>query len=400
MKLTDAVEADLEAELDRLLAESAAAASTTASPSGSSPASDRARAEVDVERWCQSLVDSLEGRRLDGLSVVIDCANGSSSTIAPGLLRRLGATVEVLHAEPDGRNINERCGSTHPADLQRAVVAAGAAIGLAFDGDADRVLAVDERGELVDGDHLIALCALDLRERGRLTDDAVVVTVMTNLGFRLAMAEHGIEVVETQVGDRYVLEALDKRGLALGGEQSGHVIFRRLATTGDGLLTGLQLLDLVARADRTAVGAGRRGHDPPAPGAGGRPGRPPRSDGCSTRWPPTSPRSRPSSVGAVACWCGRAAPSRWCESWWRLRTRPWPGHRPTASPRPWPGGQLSSTDRSLPARREAGGSGVAVDGDDLAARAPGVGVGHRGGQAEGRGRVEVAGGVHTTAPGA
>jgi phosphoglucosamine mutase len=129
-------------------------------------------------------------------------------------------------------------------------VAAGADIGLAFDGDADRVLAVDETGELIDGDHLIALCALDMRARGTLVDDTVVVTVMTNLGFRLAMADHGIQVVETQVGDRYVLEALEAGGLSLGGEQSGHVIFRRLATTGDGLLTGVQLLDLLARAGR------------------------------------------------------------------------------------------------------------------------------------------------------
>jgi phosphoglucosamine mutase len=182
--------------------------------------------------------------------VVVDCANGAASGLAPAVLRAVGAEVTVIHAEPDGRNINDGCGSTHPADLQAAVTAQGADVGLAFDGDADRVLAVDELGRLVDGDHLLALCAIDLRARGQLTDDAVVVTVMTNLGFRLAMAGHGVEVVETQVGDRYVLEALEARGLALGGEQSGHVIFRRLATTGDGLLTGIQLLDLVARAGR------------------------------------------------------------------------------------------------------------------------------------------------------
>jgi phosphoglucosamine mutase len=260
VKLTDAVEADLEAELDRLLAEPGLESeSESGLESGLEPGSASAPgsgegvggdAAADIERWCRSLVASVEGRRLDGLRIVIDCANGASSAIAPEVLRRLGASVEVLHATPDGVNINDRCGSTHPADLQRAVVDAGAALGLAFDGDADRVLAVDEHGELVDGDHLIALCALDLRARGELTDDAVVVTVMTNLGFRLAMAERGIEVVETQVGDRYVLEALDQRGLALGGEQSGHVIFRRLATPGDGILTGLQLLDLVQRSGR------------------------------------------------------------------------------------------------------------------------------------------------------
>jgi phosphoglucosamine mutase len=156
----------------------------------------------------------------------------------------------VIHAAPDGRNINEGCGSTHPGDLRAAVVAAGADIGLAFDGDADRMLAVDAAGELVDGDHVIALCAIDLHERGALADDTVVVTVMTNLGFRLAMAERGIKVVETAVGDRYVLEALEEGGYVLGGEQSGHVIFRRLATTGDGLLTGVQVLDVLRRRAR------------------------------------------------------------------------------------------------------------------------------------------------------
>jgi phosphoglucosamine mutase len=192
----------------------------------------------------------LAGRRLDGLSVVLDCANGAASAAAPRVLRALGAEVTVIHAGPDGRNINEGCGSTHPADLRAAVVSAGAQLGLAFDGDADRVLAVDHTGGLVDGDHVIALCALDLHQRGELADDTVVVTVMTNLGFRLAMAERGIKVVETAVGDRYVLEALEAGGYALGGEQSGHVIFRRLATTGDGLLTGVQLADLLVRDGR------------------------------------------------------------------------------------------------------------------------------------------------------
>ena len=153
-----------------------------------------------MAEWTASLAASLEGRRLDGLHVVIDCANGAASRVAPEVLAALGARVEVLHADPDGTNINADCGSTHPADLQAAVVAAGASAGLAFDGDADRVLAVDETGALVDGDHLIALFAHDLRARGRLRGDLVVVTVMTNLGFRRAMAADGIEVVETPVG--------------------------------------------------------------------------------------------------------------------------------------------------------------------------------------------------------
>jgi len=244
LKLTDAVEERLEAALDRVLA--------------TQPPTDQLDlgAPVDepdvsrIERYESMVVRSLAGRSLAGLRVVIDCANGASSLVAPDVLRRLGADVTVLHAAPDGRNINLDCGSTHPGSLQAAVVEHGAAIGLAFDGDADRVLAVDEAGALVDGDHMIALCAIDLRDRGELVDDTVVVTVMTNLGFRLAMAERGIKVVETQVGDRYVLEALEAGGYVIGGEQSGHVIFRRLATTGDGLLTGVQLLDLLVRAGR------------------------------------------------------------------------------------------------------------------------------------------------------
>lgn len=245
-KLSDAVEEELEAVLDEVLAApvepaaiAAAVAAVPAEPGGQ-----------DVARYEQAIVASLGGRTLDGLRVVIDCANGASSEVAPRVLAALGAEVEVLHASPDGRNINASCGSTHPGDLRAAVVASGAAVGLAFDGDADRVLAVDEAGALVDGDHLIAMCALDLHARGELVDDTVVVTVMTNLGFRLAMAERGIHVVETQVGDRYVLEALEAGGWALGGEQSGHVIFRRLATTGDGVLTGVQVLDLLARSGR------------------------------------------------------------------------------------------------------------------------------------------------------
>jgi phosphoglucosamine mutase len=195
-------------------------------------------------------VATLEGRRLDGARVVIDCANGAAFAAAPRVFERLGAEVTVLNARPDGTNINDGCGSTHPEGLQQQVVARGAEIGLAFDGDADRVLAVDHEGRIVDGDQLIALCALDLRERGRLVGNTVVVTVMTNFGFRLAMADHGIKVVETAVGDRAVLEALEQGGWSLGGEQSGHVVFRDLATTGDGLLTGVQVMDVVARTRR------------------------------------------------------------------------------------------------------------------------------------------------------
>jgi phosphoglucosamine mutase len=240
-KLADDVEERLEAELDRILHEGPVGSTTVG------PIADRAD---ERDRWCESLVETLEGRRLDGLRVAIDCAHGAASPVAPGVLSSLGALVDVLHAEPDGTNINEGAGSTHPEALQRLVVERGAVAGLAFDGDADRVLAVDEHGRLVDGDHLIAMCAIDLRDRGRLRDDTVVVTVMTNLGFRLSMAEKGINVVETQVGDRYVLEAMENGAFSLGGEQSGHVIFSDLASTGDGLLTGLQVLDLLHRSGR------------------------------------------------------------------------------------------------------------------------------------------------------
>ncbi len=194
--------------------------------------------------------DVLDGRALAGLRVVVDCAHGAASVVAPRVLTALGAEVTVLNAEPDGTNINVGCGSNHPEALQQAVVARGAQVGLALDGDADRVIAVDADGRVVDGDHILAVCAVDLHEQGRLAAATVVVTVMTNLGFHQAMAERGISVVETAVGDRAVLEALEDGGFSLGGEQSGHVIFRELATTGDGLLTGIRLVDAVARSGR------------------------------------------------------------------------------------------------------------------------------------------------------
>ncbi|MBW3614366.1 MAG: phosphoglucosamine mutase [Actinobacteria bacterium] len=204
-----------------------------------------------IGAYANRLLAALEGRTLAGIAVVIDCANGAASSIAEEVFRRAGATVSVLHAEPDGTNINAGCGSTYPDSLQQAVrERPGTSLGLAFDGDADRVLAVDADGEIVDGDQILALAALDLRQRGRLAGDTVVVTVMSNLGFRLGMEAAGIRVVETQVGDRYVLEALAAGGYSLGGEQSGHVIFADLATTGDGMLTGLLLSDLVRRQGR------------------------------------------------------------------------------------------------------------------------------------------------------
>jgi phosphoglucosamine mutase len=200
--------------------------------------------------YCTRLVEALDGRSLGGLPVVLDCAHGAASATAADVFRAAGAdVVEVLSASPDGTNINAGSGSTDPSALQAAVVARRAAAGLAFDGDADRVIAVDERGQVVDGDRLMALFAVDLEERGRLAGHTVVATVMTNLGFHRAMAAAGIAVHQTPVGDRYVLEALDGHGWSLGGEQSGHIVFRDLATTGDGVLSGLLLLDLLRRRD-------------------------------------------------------------------------------------------------------------------------------------------------------
>jgi phosphoglucosamine mutase len=183
---------------------------------------------------------------LTGLRVVVDCAHGAASALAPELLRRAGAEVIAIGAEPDGENINADCGSTHLEALSAAVTKHGADAGIAHDGDADRCLAVDADGEIIDGDQILAVLALDLKARGRLTGDTVVATVMSNLGFRKAMAKAGITVVETAVGDRYVLEAMRAGRFVIGGEQSGHIIMLDHATTGDGMLTALHLLAAAA----------------------------------------------------------------------------------------------------------------------------------------------------------
>jgi len=243
-KLTDAVEEAIESELAAIGAETGG---SVPRPQGAA-VGDVLADHGSVARYRDHLAEEvLEGRGLDGLRVVLDSANGAASGIADDVFARLGTKVVSLHDAPDGININAGCGSTHPEDLQAAVLAEGADVGLAFDGDADRVLAVDAKGNLVDGDHLIAVCTIDLHRRHLLANDTVVVTVMSNLGFHHGMAAHDIGVVTTDVGDRYVLEALDAGGHVLGGEQSGHVIFRRLAATGDGMLTGLCLLDVMAR---------------------------------------------------------------------------------------------------------------------------------------------------------
>jgi phosphoglucosamine mutase len=207
----------------------------------------RVRDATDAaERYLTHLLGAVP-QRLDGLHVVVDCAHGAASLVAPELYRRAGARVSEIAAAPDGLNINDGVGSTHLDGLIAAVQAAGADLGIAHDGDADRCLAVDSSGVLVDGDQILAICALSLRESGLLREDTVVATVMSNLGFHHAMREAGIAVVTTAVGDRYVLEALRARGLNLGGEQSGHVVFTDAATTGDGLLTALHLMARVVR---------------------------------------------------------------------------------------------------------------------------------------------------------
>ena len=197
------------------------------------------------ERYVEHLLSTLP-HRLDGLRVVVDAAHGAAYQVAPEVLRRAGAEVIAIGDQPDGLNINDGFGSTHLEPLRAAVLEHGADVGVALDGDADRCLAVDAAGDLVDGDQILAVLALAMREAGRLVDDTAVVTVMTNLGFRIAMAREGVTVVETAVGDRYVLEAMKAGGLSLGGEQSGHVIMLDHATTGDGTLTALQLMARVA----------------------------------------------------------------------------------------------------------------------------------------------------------
>lgn len=202
-----------------------------------------------ADRYVQFLLGAVT-TDLQGLKVVVDCANGAAYRVAPRVLRELGAEVIPINNTPDGVNINDACGSTHPGGLQEMVLACRADLGLAHDGDADRVLAVDARGNLVDGDRIMVICALDLKAKGKLARDTVVVTVMSNMGLHLALREAGVNVVETKVGDRYVLEECLRNGYTFGGEQSGHILFLDHNTTGDGLLTALQLLSVVKESGK------------------------------------------------------------------------------------------------------------------------------------------------------
>jgi len=211
----------------------------------------RIRRFADAEdRYVLHLLGTLP-HRLDGIHVVLDCAHGAASGISPQVFTDAGATVTVIGADPDGLNINDGVGSTYLDVLAAAVLEHGADVGIAHDGDADRCLAVDANGQVVDGDQIMAILAIAMKERGHLTNDTLVATVMSNLGLRKAMAENGIRMIETRVGDRYVLEALNAEGLALGGEQSGHVIMSEYATTGDGILTGLHLVAEMARTKKS-----------------------------------------------------------------------------------------------------------------------------------------------------
>jgi phosphoglucosamine mutase len=201
------------------------------------------------EDYLRALHERFADLDLTGLDVVLDCAHGATYRVAPEIFRRLGATVTALNDAPDGRNINEGCGSTHVDALAQAVGDGGHDVGFALDGDGDRVLAVDRTGTVVDGDELIALAALHLRKAGKLPGDGVAVTVMTNFGFHVAMREASVEVATTQVGDRYVLEALRERGWTLGGEQSGHIIDMGFNATGDGTAAALLTLEALRGSD-------------------------------------------------------------------------------------------------------------------------------------------------------
>ncbi|GAA2489466.1 phosphoglucosamine mutase [Winogradskya humida] len=203
-----------------------------------------------AEHYIKHLVASTP-HSLEGVKVVVDCANGAASEAGPTAYEEAGATVIKIHAEPDGLNINEECGSTHMESLIETVLREGADLGLAHDGDADRCLAVTATGEVVDGDQIMAILALAMRDAGTLTGDTLVATVMSNLGLRLAMKQAGIRLIETKVGDRYVLEELNANNYALGGEQSGHIVMPAFATTGDGVLTGLHLMATIASTGKS-----------------------------------------------------------------------------------------------------------------------------------------------------
>ncbi len=239
VKLDDAIEDEIEADLEV----------DWELPTGGEVGTITTNRGEAGDRYVQHLLGTIDAD-LSGLRIAVDCANGAASEVGPAALRAAGADVVVINASPDGRNINEQCGSTHPEQLQAVTVASGADFGVAYDGDADRCLAVDSTGALVDGDQIMGILAVGLNEAGKLAGSTLVVTVMSNLGLTLAMQDAGIEIVQTGVGDRYVLEAMRAGGHSLGGEQSGHIVLAEHATTGDGVLTSLQLAARIAATGR------------------------------------------------------------------------------------------------------------------------------------------------------
>lgn len=246
-KLPDALEASIEDEILRHAEE-------TAVPDVSKLARVEDNAALP-EQYIQFLIESVPGLKLDGLRIVADCANGAAAAVAPELFTRLGARTPneftLLNIAPDGRNINDRCGALHPQWIAAEVQKRGAALGLTFDGDADRCMLAGAHGNVINGDAILLMAARDLKARGMLTGSLVVATTMSNMGLEAALKRSGIRMLRGPVGDRYVLEQMQQHGAALGGEQSGHILFPHLATTGDGLLTALVILDLIARTGKS-----------------------------------------------------------------------------------------------------------------------------------------------------
>src|SRR5579863_361675 len=242
-KLPDAVELAMEEEILRH-------AATGASGGAAAREKIKDNSEYD-EEYIRFLLDAVPGLSLKGLKIVADCANGAAAAIAPKLFGRLGGDVTLLNVSPDGRNINGNCGALHPEFVAAEVVARGASLGVTFDGDADRCLLAGSRNNVINGDAILLVAARDLKTRGLLTDDLVVATTMSNMGLEAALKRSGIRMLRAPVGDRYVLEQMQAKNAALGGEQSGHILFPHLATTGDGILTALVVLDLIVREGKT-----------------------------------------------------------------------------------------------------------------------------------------------------
>lgn len=246
-KLPDQVELGIETLIEEALAQDSAGERSLASDPSILP---EVREDLRLD-YVQFLLSAVPGISLDNRSVVVDCANGAASSVAPQLFAQLHGTVDVIHASPDGRNINENCGALHPGIVAGEVKQRRATMGFTFDGDADRAMFADEHGNVVNGDAVLLACARDLQLRGQLAGDTVVATTMSNMGFEAALRRSGIRMLRAPVGDKYVLEEMQKTGASLGGEQSGHILFPAKATTGDGLLTALMLLDVVHRSGKT-----------------------------------------------------------------------------------------------------------------------------------------------------